>query len=71
MTPQSPEERLARLEANQETHDKLFDRLSSSLDRLVDRFDKTEKRLLVVGVLIFASTGNGAAVAKAIGAFLG
>lgn len=70
MTPPSPEERIARLEANQETHDKLFERLSSSLDRLIDRFDKTEKRVLVTGIVIFASTGNGAAVVKAIESFL-
>lgn len=67
MSSPTPEERIARLEANQENHDRLFERLSASLDRLVDRFDKTERRAFALAVVIFAGTGNGATVVKALG----
>jgi hypothetical protein len=51
-------------------HDRVLEKLADTLDGLVGRVDKFERRLLIAVLVIFAGTDNGAEILNKVVPFL-
>lgn len=76
-TEPSPDSRLTKVERTQDVHaqqlqdhDKVLTALVKHLGQIVDRMDRFEKRLIIVGIIIFSGTKNGAGLLDHISSFL-